>query len=110
MSSTVVLTKQRTTSLPTTKLNPAKQYLETLWTKTLGYLSFVIVISFLFIPVCFTAFLFAYFGILPGVIFVASVGTYNYFESKYHPLGETKRKWNAFNDLIGMIIIPRHIK
>jgi hypothetical protein len=73
-----------------------------LWVKTIGHLSFIVVVSFLFIPVCFTAFFFAYFGLLHGVAFVTVICVYNYLESKYHPLGETRRRWDAFINLVGM--------
>jgi hypothetical protein len=101
MSSTVVLATKQHTTTPIIKPNYAKQYLEQLWTSLVGDLSFIVVVSFLFIPVCFTSFLFVYFGFVHGLLFVAAVCLYNYLESKYHPRGETKRKWDTFTNLIG---------
>lgn len=106
MSSTVVLSTKQHTTTPIIKPNPAKQYLDNICTKLVGDLSFIVVVSFLFIPVCFTSFLFVYFGFVHGVLFVAAVCLYNYTESKYHPLGETRRKWDAFTNIIGQLWEP----
>jgi len=106
MSSTVVLATKQHTTTPIIKPNYAKQYLEQLWTSLVGDLSFIVVVSFLFIPVCFTSFLFVYFGFVHGLLFVAAVCLYNYLESKYHPRGETKRKWDTFTNLIGQLWEP----
>eukprot|EP00026_Physarum_polycephalum_P009388 Phypoly_transcript_09510.p1 GENE.Phypoly_transcript_09510~~Phypoly_transcript_09510.p1 ORF type:complete len:371 (+),score=55.16 Phypoly_transcript_09510:138-1250(+) len=104
---TVVLSQQtRTQHLPPAKHDPTQAYLNQLWTKFLGNLSFIVVISFVFIPVAFTAFLFVYFGILQGIAFVVAVCAYNRMESKFHPLGETGRRWQAFIDFIGVIWEP----
>jgi len=118
MSSTVVLsarhlqhttaTTTTTTTTTTATLQPtaAKLYLDNLWTKFVGDLSFIVVVSFLFIPVAFTAFLFVYFGFIHGALFVVSVCLYNYLESRLHPLGETGRKWDAFTDAVGAMWEP----
>ena len=101
---TVVLPQstQTTQQTITTKHDPTQAYLNKLWMNFMGNLSFIIVVSFVFIPVCFTAFLFLYYGFLHGVAFIAAVCAYNHIESKYHPLGETKRRWESFINFIGM--------
>jgi hypothetical protein len=101
---TVVLSKTQTQSLTTNKHDPTQAYLNHLWMNFMGNLSFIVVVSFLFIPVCFTAFLFVYFGVLHGIAFIAAVCAYNRIESKYHPLGETKRRWELFINFIGKLI------
>lgn len=72
----------------------------------MGNLSFTVVVSFVFIPVCFTAFLFVYYGILQGIAFIIAVCAYNHMESKYHPLGETKRRWQSFINFIAVLWEP----
>lgn len=106
---TVVLSKtitQQTQPRPITKDEVTKAYLRGIWDTVLGHGSFCLIISFLFIPVAFTAFMFLYFGIIQGLIFIATVCTYNYLESKYHPLGETGRRWDAFINLVGKLWEP----
>lgn len=104
---TVVLSKTQHTqpAVHSAKNDLTKQYMSDLWVRVMGHFSFVVVVSFLFIPVAFTAFLFAYFGFLHGAAFVSAVCAYNYLESKYHPLGETGRRWDKFIDFVGMHII-----
>lgn len=106
MSATILLSQQNAQTALQHKPLPLREttlrhYYSDLWKSTIGHLSFIVVISFLFIPVCFTIFLFVYFGIMHGVLFLATVGAYNYLETKYHPRGETGRRWEAFIDLIG---------
>lgn len=102
---TVVLS--RTQTHPTTKQHDHTQvYLNQLWATFMGNISFVAVVSLVFIPVCFTAFLFVYFGILQGLAFIAAVAVYNHTEGKYHPLGETKRRWESFINLVGLVWEP----
>lgn len=105
---TVVLSKTQQThrTLHSTKDDPTKQYMANLWLRIMGHLSFIVVVSFVFIPVAFTAFIFLYFGFLQGVAFVSAVCAYNYLESKYHPLGETGRRWDKFISFVGYLWAP----
>lgn len=100
---TVVLSKTQQTqhAVLTPHKDTTRQYMADLCVKIMGHLSFIVVVSFVFIPVAFTAFVFAYFGFLHGALFVSVVCTYNYIESKYHPLGETGRRWDKFIAIVG---------
>jgi 2-acylglycerol O-acyltransferase 2 len=103
---TVVLSRTLTPPTRPTKNDPTQAYLNKLWMNFIGNISSIVVISFVFIPCAFTSFMFLYYGILHGIAFVMVVCAYNHLESKYHPLGETGRRWEAFIRLIGYLWEP----